>query len=433
MGAANSVIRPAHLLAVLGVVVLIVLAGRFAARRARQPEVVGELTAGILAGPLAVRLLGRDTFDDVLPGEVLHDLKLLAEAGLVLFLVGLTHKLRTGSPAPARRATGWVVAGALLPALAAGGLLAGWVLLDGDPVVRGTAPVAALVLMLAVSLSVTAVPVLARILTDRGMTDTGVGRLALTSAIVIDAVSWLLLTVTVGLAKGSVEGFLRSMAVLGCGAAAAVLLRLVLRARAASRLCARAPWGAAVLVGAVAVAMAITMERQGMTAIIGAALAGLAVPATPGWDPVVHAVTRVGRSLVPVFFVVTGVTVLTKDLGSAPLVLIALATFLGIAGKAVGGYLGARLGAQSHWDALRIGALMNTRGLTELIVLQVGHRAGILTTPLFLALVVMALVTTALTGPSLLGVDRAELRRRGAGQSSPVGARALPEAARPER
>ncbi|MFE3022003.1 cation:proton antiporter [Streptomyces sp. NPDC059256] len=411
MSSAEFFIRMGHVLAVLCGVLLVVAAGRFAARKAHQPEVVGELTAGLLAGPAAVWLLGHDTFDAVVPKEVLSVLKLTAQAGLVLFLVGLTHELRSGAPARMGRAAAWVSAGALVPALGTGALLAGWVLLTDDEAVRGTAPTAALVLVLAVSLSVTAVPVLARILTDRGMFDTGAGRLSLTAALVTDCVSWLLLSVAVGLGSGSLAGFLRAMATFVCGVLVAALLRLVLRKRVAEVLC-RRPWVPVLLTAGIAMGMAAAMEHLGMTAILGAALAGLAVPVTDGWESAVARVSRAGRALVPVFFVVTGITVLTAGFGSAPITLIGAALVLGIAGKTVGGYAGARLGGQGHWDALRIGSLMNTRGLTELIVLHAAYEAGLLTAPLFLALVVMALVTTAMTGPALLAVDRAEMRHR---------------------
>ena len=412
MSTVDLLLRAAHLVAVLMAVLVIALIGRSVAGKVCQPAVVGELTAGLLAGPAVISLIGRDTFATLVPTDILAALKLISEAGLVLFLVGLTHKLRVGSAAPARGAVGWIVVGALLPALLAGVLLALWVLLTGDPHVRGTAPAAALVLMLAVTLSVTAVPVLARILTDRGMSDTTVGHLALASAIVIDAISWLLLALAIGLAAGGFERFLRSMAALACGAVAAVLLRMVLHRRAAEHMCQRVPWFAALLISGVAVAMALAMERLGMTAIVGAVLAGLAVPATERWSLILLSVTRIGRTLVPVFLVVTGVTVSTAGVGGASIALIGLATFLGTAGKTVGGYLGARCGGQSHWDSMRLGSLINTRGLTELVVLQAGYSVGVLTTPLYLALAVMALVTTAITGPTLLLIDYAELRHR---------------------
>ncbi|AHH99259.1 cation:proton antiporter [Kutzneria albida] len=414
MTVTEVLLRTGHALAVLAAVVPIVLIGRFGARRARQPEVIGEILAGLAAGPALLALLGPGAFAQVLPQRVLEDLGLLTQAGLALFLFGLARELRLGSDRPRAGAIGWVTAGAFLPALAAGGLLALLVLGTGDPVLLGTAPTGAFVLMVAVTLAITAVPVLARILTDRGIDGTAVGRLALSSSIAIDAACWLLLALAVALGSGSTAGFLRALAVLGGAALAALLLRRVLRTGAVSALCARRPVAVAVLLGAVALAFAFTTESFGLTAVVGAVLAGLSTPASaePHWARAVSSVSRIGRVLVPVFFVLTGITVVSKAFTTAPWALVALTVLLGVAAKVAGGHLGARLGGCTHWDGLRVGVLVNTRGLTELIVLQVGLQAHLLTPPLFLALVVMALVSTGMTGPLLTLLDRVQARGR---------------------
>lgn len=395
-----------HVAAALIVVLAIGWLGRTVARRLRQPEVVGEIVAGLLAGPAAVALLGPTTFATALPTEVIDILKLGAEVGLVLFLVGLAHKLRLGGRRTSRRTTGWVVAGGLVPALLSGVAFAYWILLVEDDGVRGSAPLPAFLLMCAVALSITAVPVLARILADRGISETAEGRLSMTAAVIIDTVGWLLLSVAVGLASGRLDGFLQAVAVLGGGALAALAVRYALRSRAASVLCGRRPAVAAVLLGALALAVALTVERLGLTAIFGAVLVGLAVPTDAAWQKVVASVTRVGRALIPVFFVVTGLTVFATGLGSLPWTLIAVAILMAVVGKGFGSYLGTRLAGESNRTAAKVGVLMNTRGLTELIVLKVGFGAGILTAPMFVALVVMAVVTTMMTGPLLLLIDR---------------------------
>lgn len=255
-----------------------------------------------------------------------------------------------------------MIAGSFLPTMALGALLAGWLVAD-DPEVRGDAPLPAFVLTLAVCLSITAVPVLARILTDRAMTDTEPGRTALTSAIVIDAIDWLALAVAVGLRTGRLGTFFGSLAALAAGLVVTYLLRLLLSGHRIEALCGRHPGATALLIGATAIALALALEEAGMTAVFGAVLAGLAVPARRDspWSHAVTSVTRIGRSLLPVFFVVSGLTVLTQGLGSTPFVLIALITLLGTVGKVLGGYAGARLGGQGHGVGLRVGALMNTR------------------------------------------------------------------------
>ncbi|MFF1651158.1 cation:proton antiporter [Streptomyces sp. NPDC058240] len=409
MRAINLVLHTAHLAAALAVLLLIAWAGRSAARALRQPDVIGEITAGLLAGPAALALLGPGPFDATLPRPVLDHLGVIGKVGLVLFLTGLAHHMRGGPDGPPRTATLWVSAGALAPSLLCGALLAFWVVAEGGATVRGTASLPAFVLMTAVSLATSAVPVMAGIISARRMEGTTAGPLSLAAAVVTDSVGWLLLTAAICLDAGSPSGLLRCVQALCLGLVCALSIRYGLLSRPARSICARAPHSTAVLLGAVAVAVALAMEHLGMTAVLGAALVGLSIPAkrSAPWHRAVASVSRAGRALVPAFFVVTGVTVFNGSFSAAPWSLIALALVLGVLGKTAGGYFGARLGGQSRQVSRQVGVLMNTRGLTELIVLQVGYSTGILTAPMVLALVVMALVTTAMTGPLLSLLERA--------------------------
>lgn len=401
-----------HVLAVLAVVLLLARAGRRGARALGQPGVIGEIVAGLAAGPVLLHVCGAGVFDAVLPTDVLEPLKLLAQAGLVLFLVGLAHQLQGGQEAPPRRATLAVAAGALVPPLLTGLALAGLVLAGGDRAARGDAPLPAFLLMVAVAMSITAVPVMARILTERGMSTSGAGRLALAAALTIDAVGWLLCMVAISLGSGTLSGALRSFLALAVGAVCALAIRRALLTRVAGEAARERPVTVVVLLGAAALAVGFAMDRMGMTAILGAALVGLAIPAgeKAPWAPAVSALSRGGRVLAPAFFVVTGITVLNRSFDQLSWTLIGAAVLLACLGKGLGGYLGARIGGQPKATARKIGVLMNTRGLTELIVLQAGFSAGILSAPLVLALVVMALVTTALTGPLLDLLDRGATR-----------------------
>ncbi|MFF0739453.1 cation:proton antiporter [Streptomyces sp. NPDC004111] len=429
-------LRLAHTGAALAAVLLLAAGGRALARRVRLPAVIGEVTAGLLAGPAVLALFGAGFFRQVLPEPVLADLKVLGQAGLVLFLVGLTHRLRAGDRRASRRALSSLVCGALLVPLAAGLLLVAVIGATGDTAARGTAPFPAFVVMVAVAMSITAVPVLSRILVDRGMTESAAGNLALGAAVVIDGIGWVLLTLAIGLGAGEASGLPGAGRALLFAAVVALLLRWVLRGAGMRRVLAGRPLAAALLVGSVALATALETEHLGLTAVVGAALVGLAVPtdvrwaAPEPWAPAVARVSRAGLALTPVFFVVTGITVLTQAFAAASWTLVAAALVLGLAGKLVGGYAGARAGGLEKAEALRVGALMNTRGLTELIVLQAGHSAGLLPAPLVLALIVMALVTTAATGPLLGLVDRTA-GRRAPGGTPPGGGRPVP-AARPE-
>ncbi|MFE0171845.1 cation:proton antiporter [Streptomyces sp. NPDC059002] len=413
MDVSEFLARPAHVAAALVAVLLLARAGRAAARWLRQPEVVGEVTLGLLVGPVVLALSDRASFDALLPAGVLDVLKFVGQTGLVLYLVGLAHKLRPGPGSPPLRTVSTLIVGSFALPLVTGLLLVGLIGLTDDTAARGGAPLPAFVLMVAVAMSITAVPVLSRILGDRGLSDSAEGQLALAAAIVMDSLGWIMLMLAVGLGSGDLWGLRDSAFALLAGGSCALLLRLVLRTDPARRLCLRLPRTTAVLLGGAALGTALLTEHLGMTAIIGAALVGLAIPGEElaPWARPVADVSHAGRTLTPVFFVVTGVTVLTDAFTAAVWPLIAATLALGCAGKLLGGYAGARLAGRGTGSARRIGVLMNTRGLTELIVLEAGHRAGILPAPLVLALVVMALGTTAMTGPLLGLVDRAERRR----------------------
>ncbi|WP_433273355.1 cation:proton antiporter [Actinosynnema sp. CS-041913] len=397
----DLLLRAGHVAAVLAAVLIAAYLGRRAARATRQPEVIGEILAGILVVPAVLAVGGASGLAGVLPAGVVSPLKVLGQIGLVLFLVGVAHELRHGQSGLGARAVGWVTAGSFVPALLAGLAMAAWVLLAAGPDVRGTAPAPALVLMVAVALSVTAVPVLARILEDRRMVDSPPGKLAMAAAVVTDSAAWLLLVVAVGLSGG----VLVSLILLAIGVAVTVVGRILLRGKGPTAFAERFPKVSGLAVAALALLVAFQFEHWGLTAVFGAFVVGLAVPGGP-WTAAVRPVMQVGRLLVPVFFVVAGMGLANAPRAAAPWAAILIATALAIAGKVGGGYLGTRLAGQDRRTAITVGVLMNTRGLTEIVVLQAGYSAGLLSVQLFLALVVMALVTTAMTGPLLSLIER---------------------------
>jgi Kef-type K+ transport system membrane component KefB len=398
-----------HVAAALAVLLAVGYAGRAVARLLRQPPVIGEITFGLLAGPVAIAIGGRAGFDRILPADVLGGLRDIGHVGLALFLVGVAHHLQVGPVRVSGRALTWTTLGGFIPPLALGGVLAALLLTTDDMGLRGTSSTPAFVLMVAVSLCVTAVPVLARILQEHSMTDTVPGRLSMAASALMDGVAWLMLGVAVGLAAGGVASVAVSLAVLVAGVVLAFSVRRVLKAGRITSLAGRSPWLTALLLAAGALATTNAMSAWGLTGVVGAFLIGLAVPGGQGsanWTAAVDRLSKVGRLVVPVFFVVAGVDVFTKPMAGLPWVVFLVATALAIVGKVGGGYLGARLGGQPRPVALRVGILLNTRGLTEIVVLQAGYAAGLLPGPLFLALLAMALVTTALTGPLLRLADR---------------------------
>jgi len=392
---------------------LVALLGRMAARAARQPEVLGEIAAGLLIGPLIVLIAGRVGLTQVFPPDVLGALRFLGQLGLVLFLAQVAHELRATVDRAQFRSIGWVAAGSLLPALLAGVLFAGLINWMRDPALRGSAPAPAFVLFLGVALAVTAVPVLARILTERGLLSSMPGSLSMAAAVAIDALNWPILALAIGLATGRKSSAAVALGVLVVGVGASWLLRRELSRRVPLWFGARFPLAAAVVLGALVLGAAQVTERLGLTTIFGAFLVGLAIPrdgAVSEWAPAVRYLSRVGSMLVPVFFLVSGVTVFAAPLGAMLWAVIPVVIALAVLGKVGGGYLGARLAGYPGPVGWRIGVLMNTRGLTEIIALQAGFAVGILPPALYLACLVMALVTTALTGPLLTLLDRRESR-----------------------
>jgi len=278
------------------------------------------------------------------------------------------------------------------------------------------------VLFLGVSLAVTAVPVLARILAERRLLSSLPGSLSLAAAVAIDVLNWPILAVALGLTTGRTSSAAMALVVLVVGVAASVLLRRALSARGASRFGARFPLAAAVVLGVLVLGGAQVTERLGLTTIFGAFLVGLAIPrdgAESDWVRSVRHLSRVGTVLVPIFFLVSGVTVFAAPLGAMLWGAIPVVIALAMLGKVGGGYLGVRLAGYPGLVAWRVGVLVNTRGLTEIIVLQAGFAVGILPPALYLVCLVMALVTTALTGPLLTLLDRREGRSRTPATSLP--------------
>lgn len=441
----NAIGAGAHTVAALAVVLVLALAGRWLARSLRQPPVIGEIAAGLVGVPVLLAVAGDDGLAAaLLPTHVSSALYWVGHVALILFLVGVGHELfhATG---PAARGVGWVAVGALVVPLALGSAYAGWVLLTGDAGLRGSAHTAALVLMLAVALSVSAVPVLVRLLADRGNLHTPIGRQAVAVALLLDCAAWVLLVAATSLAEGEVERIVRPIALFAAGVIAAVVARRLFDRAAPSRFAARHPWLTTVLIAVAAFAAAGGMRLGGLTEIAGAVIVGAALPARKdsaarpareddaapparedredraalptredrgALTAAVQRVSRAGWLGLPVFLVSTGLTVFVRDFHGVPWAATGLAILVAVTGKLLGAYAGARLGGLGGGTGVRLGVLLNTRGLTELVVLQAGYTAGILTSEMFLALLIMALATTAMTGPAYDLVERLDRRRQ---------------------
>ena len=365
------------------------------ARRLDQPPVIGEIIAGILMGPT---LLDGAVGALLFPQEIRPYLTALADVGVVLFMftVGfeLDHRLLRGM----RRAVATVSIGSVVPTFGLGVLLA-WYLTSGEPAGDRTASL----LFLGVAMSVTALPVLARILHDRGMTRTPVAALALSSAAVTDAFAWLALAALTMLASHHDQWRLLLLPAL-----LALLLALRPLAR---RLMAHAERtggsvrGVLVLVIPGLLLSAACTEWMGLHFILGAFLFGLLLP--KDGLPQIRAevedtVHKMGTSLLlPLFFVTAGLKVDLSRIGLDGLGHFALIMLVAMGGKFGGVFLAARTSGLRGSESATLAVLLNTRGLTELVMLSAGLSLGLLGQDLYSLMVLMAVLTTAMTGPLL--------------------------------
>ncbi len=348
-----------HVLLALAVVVV---SGRLIGRLVAaigQPPVIGEVLSGILLGPSLLGIVAPSAESFLFPAAVRPPLGVVAHAGVVLymFIVGLEFDTSLRK----RRAAPLIVtsqASIVIPFLLGCGLA----MTMYDAFAPAGVSVTVFALFMGVAMSITAFPVLARILTDRGLTRTELGVAALTCAAINDVMAWCLLALVVGATRAMPSGGVPGELVI------AFALGVVIPHRSAFALSARR-W----LAGIVAV------------------------------------------MLLPAFFALTGLRTQIALLSTvhewiACLLIVAVATV----GKFGGAAFAGRLMGMPWRFAAQLGALMNTRGLMELVVLNVGLDAGLISPTLFTMMVIMALVTTAMTAPLLdaLAAAREERQQR---------------------
>lgn len=392
----------------LAQVVVVLLAARLlgaAFRRIHQPQVVGEMVAGILLGPSLLGWAAPEVSRWLFPPDGLGPLQALSQVGLLIFmfLLGLRIDLRLlGSRTGA--ALFISVASMVVPFALGVGLALYLHPLLAPPGV----PLTGFALFMGAAMSVTAFPVLARIVTERGLLHTRLGTLALACAALDDVIAWCVLAAVVALIRAG-AGPLPPWAMVAGGAAFVAAMVLGVRpllARLAGRFSGdgHRQRDALGLVLLVVLAAAWTTEALGLHALFGAFLAGVVMPRNR-----IVADAVVGRLedatvvlLLPLFFAFTGLrTHVELVRGGGMWGLAALVVAVAVAGKFGASALAARLAGMGWRESAAIGVLMNTRGLMELVILNVGLEIGVISPPLFAIMVVMALVSTVMTTPLL--------------------------------
>jgi Kef-type K+ transport system membrane component KefB len=392
----------------LGQLILIVVVTRLCgglARKAGQPAVIGEMLAGILLGPSLIGWLWPDVFNFIFPPASLGTLRMLSQIGVCLFMFVVGMELDMAELKQlAHTAVLVSKVSILFPYL----LGVGVSLLLFPTLGVAHTTFLAFALFLGISMSITAFPVLARILEDRGLMKTPLGNTAIACAATNDVMAWSVLAVVVAIVKAGGLG----SAFLSVGLAAVFIGLMMLWVKPLlprwighAVLDGAAP-GRGILAGILVFlfASALVTDIIGIHALFGAFLAGVVMPRRGEFREVLKERLEHFSSafLLPLFFAFTGLRTQIGLLNEPSgwlicLGLIAVATI----GKLGGAMFAARLTGVNWLDSFALGALMNSRGLIELVALNIGYDLGILSPPMFTMLVTMALVTTCLTGPLL--------------------------------
>jgi len=404
IGAAVSP-APNALLHVLLALVAVIVLGRLlgaALQSVGQPPVVGEVLAGIVLGPSLLGRIAPHASAYILPPSVAPFLNVVAQLGIILymFLVGLelnADLVRRRAHATVATSHASIVAPFVL-----GSVLA---LFLYPRLSTSDVSFTSFALFMGIAMSITAFPVLARILTDRGISKSELGAVALTCAAADDVTAWCLLAFVAGVAQAEMQrALLVTLLAIVFIAAMFVVVRPVVR-RVVSRLGDRPPTTEGIALALVGMlACALTTEWIGVHAIFGAFLVGVVIPHD---SSLARALTERLEDLVvilllPAFFAFTGMrTRIDLVSGASDWLICALVVLVATTGKFAGSAVAARLTGLDWRSAASLGILMNTRGLMALIVLDLGLNIGVISPTLFAMMVIMAVVTTLATTPTL--------------------------------
>ena len=375
--------------------------------RIGQPAVIGEMAAGILLGPSLFGWLCPNVFAFIFSSDSLEGLRLFSQIGVCLFMFVVGMELDLGHLRQKAQAVFVVSQASIMFPYLLGVIMALW--LYADHAGAGVSFIT-FALFMGIALSITAFPVLARILQERGMARTTLGATALACAAVNDVTAWTILAFVVAIAQATNLAstvLCLTLVILFVGMMLCVVRPQLSRLLEYYYLHQRKSGpGRAVLAGTLLVmtGSALATELIGIHALFGAFLAGVVMPTRNGFRD--YLVLRIGTFsslfLLPLFFAFSGLRTHVGLLHGMS----GWLTCFGIIGVAVFGKLGgtlfsARLTGMTWGDSFSLGALMNTRGLVELVALNIGYELGILSAAIFTMMVLMSLVTTFLAGPLL--------------------------------
>jgi Kef-type K+ transport system membrane component KefB len=368
--------------------------------RVHQPAVIGQMLAGVIIGPSLLGLLAPNLETLIFPTSSLNVLKAFGLVGISLYMFGVGAELDLDKVRSGLRVGAAVSAAGTIVPLMVGAAIA--LPFASDHRFFGpAAPRAVAVLFLAASLAVTAFPVMARILTDQGLIRTRLASLSLICGCFSDACAWCLLAVVLAGMAGSYGGALVTMA----GAAGLVVFTLGVVRPLMKRFAAGNGIGVSALALELVLLMLVSWAADvvGVHPAFGAFLVGLAMPRS---ERVLALNARLRPAvqdlLLPFFFASAGLNTRLGLVGTPELVLLAVAMIVvATVAKGVSSGVAAHVSGMSARDSLAVGALMNARGLVEIVLITIGLERQVITPTLFSVLVLLTLVTTLLPSPVL--------------------------------
>jgi Kef-type K+ transport system membrane component KefB len=374
----------------------------------REPKVIGEMIAGIILGPSLLGLISPELFNFLFPENSLGNLHIISQLGLVFFMFIVGMELDIGR-LKSKVLNAFVISNASIIFPYFLGVLSSFFLFDrfAPENVRFSE----FALFIGIAVSITAFPVLAKILQERNLTKTTLGTIAITCAAFNDLTSWCALGLVIAIVIGeNVSGVLLIIILT----AIFIMIMFYLIRPLLRKINPNSPEGKnhnktyTIIAFLILLSSACLTEAIGIHAVFGAFIAGLIMP-----DKMNFKESLIGKVeditvilLLPVFFAITGLRMQIGLLNQGYLwATFGLIVFVAILGKIGGSAVSAKITGHSWKDSLSLGVLMNTRGLIELIVLSIGYDLGILSVQLFTILVLMAVTTTLMTGPLLDLID----------------------------
>jgi Kef-type K+ transport system membrane component KefB len=388
-------------------VIIIIVAARLFGRlfqRIGQPPVMGEMIAGIVLGPSLLGLLSPESMAFLFPASSMDALRLLGQIGVILFMFVVGMDLNAQHLREKASSAIMISHASIIIPFFLGAALS---LIIYRPLASSGTSFTAFALFMGIAMSITAFPVLARILEDCGMSQSYLGSTAIACAAVDDVTAWCMLAAVIAIVESS--GMTASIMILGLVVVFISIMLLLVKPRI-GRIFKESPGhkkqGKGLVTGILAFVLACAWftEVIGLHALFGAFLAGIVMPSVGGFRLFLkeRLETFSSAALLPLFFAFTGLRTqisLLDDLRGWLMCIGIIA--VAIAGKLGGSMLMARWTGMNWRDSFSIGVLMNTRGLIELIVLNIGYDLGILSARIFAMMVLMAVVTTSMTGPLL--------------------------------